>query len=162
MLRLVQMIHPSGHRQVAVVDEPTLRPLANFRSVHELALEAIRRDNHIGKIIASATFGEPIDYDAVYRGQSEWTLLPPIDHPNEPARCQVTGTGLTHKASAENRNSMHVAGDNLATKPAEIAALTDSMKMYRLGLEGGRPETGKIGAAPEWFYKGCGTTLKAH
>jgi hypothetical protein len=64
----------------------------------------------------------------------------------------VTGTGLTHKASAENRNSMHVASD----------ALTDSMKMYRIGLEGGRPDAGKIGAAPEWFYKGCGTILQAH
>jgi hypothetical protein len=39
--------------------------------------------------------------------------------------------------------------------------LTDSMKMYRIGLEGGRPESGTIGAAPEWFYKGPGTILRA-
>jgi hypothetical protein len=36
------------------------------------------------------------------------------------------------------------------------------MKMYRIGLEGGRPAPGDIGAAPEWFYKGCGTILRAH
>src|SRR6185369_14698204 len=30
------------------------------------------------------------------------------------------------------------------------------------GLEGGRPARGKIGAPPEWFYKGCGTCLRAH
>jgi hypothetical protein len=36
------------------------------------------------------------------------------------------------------------------------------MKMYRIGLEGGRPPAGEIGAAPEWFYKGCGTILRAH
>src|SRR5205085_3062143 len=36
------------------------------------------------------------------------------------------------------------------------------LKMYRIGLEGGRPEPGTIGAAPEWFYKGCGTIVRAH
>jgi hypothetical protein len=36
------------------------------------------------------------------------------------------------------------------------------MKMYLAGLEGGRPAPGIIGVAPEWFYKGCGTILRAH
>ena len=40
--------------------------------------------------------------------------------------------------------------------------LTDSMKMYNIGVEGGRPVGGKIGAPPEWFYKGVGTILRAH
>jgi hypothetical protein len=40
--------------------------------------------------------------------------------------------------------------------------LTDSMKMFRLGVEGGRPGAGRIGAAPEWFYKGRGDILRAH
>jgi hypothetical protein len=73
----------------------------------------------------------------------------------------VTGTGLTHKASAENRNAMHgslgSAHQDQSTEP-----LTDSVKMYRIGLEGGRPAAGQIGAAPEWFYKGNGTILKTH
>jgi hypothetical protein len=34
--------------------------------------------------------------------------------------------------------------------------------MFRSGLEGGRPEPGRIGTAPEWFYKGTGTILRAH
>ena len=38
--------------------------------------------------------------------------------------------------------------------------LTDSMRMFRMGLEGGRPDGGRIGAAPEWFYKGNGTVLR--
>jgi hypothetical protein len=42
------------------------------------------------------------------------------------------------------------------------APVTDSMKVYQWGLEGGRPTPGAIGAAPEWFYKGCGTILRAH
>ena len=53
-------------------------------------------------------------------------------HPDEPARCLVSGTGLTHKASAENRQAMH-SGKKAATAPS------DSMKMYQWGLEGGRP-----------------------
>ena len=36
------------------------------------------------------------------------------------------------------------------------------MKMYRMGVEGGRPEAGKIGSAPEWFYKGTGMILRGH
>jgi hypothetical protein len=38
--------------------------------------------------------------------------------------------------------------------------LTDSMKMFRMGLEGGKPASG-IGAQPEWFYKGNGTCVAA-
>ena len=40
--------------------------------------------------------------------------------------------------------------------------LSDSMKMFQIGLEGGRPAAGGIGAAPEWFYKGVGTIVRAH
>jgi hypothetical protein len=94
---------------------------------------------------------EAIDYDPVYAGSSPWRLLVPIDHP-EPARCLVSGTGLTHLGSAANRQSMHGRTDE---------ELTDSMRMFRLGVAGGRPAEGTVGAAPEWFFKGCGTTLRA-
>ena len=36
MLRLVQLVHPSEGRRVAVVEEPHLRLLANWCSVYEL------------------------------------------------------------------------------------------------------------------------------
>src|SRR5208282_4083346 len=86
-------------------------------------------------------------------GNSEWRLLPPIDHPEELARCFLSGTGLTHLGSARNRQSMH------ATTTED---LTDSMKMFRWGVEGGRPGAGLIGIPPEWFYKGTGGNLRAH
>jgi hypothetical protein len=79
--------------------------------------------------------------------------LTPVDHPGEPARLLVSGTGLTHLGSARDRQAMH-------TKVTE--ELSDSMKMFRSGLEGGKPEPGRIGVAPEWFYKGPGTMLRAH
>src|SRR5204863_8775274 len=59
-----------------------------------------------------------------------------------------------HKASAENRQAMHA--------PDKPEVVTDSLRMYRWGLEGGRPAPGKIGVPPEWFYKGCGLILRAH
>ena len=76
----------------------------------------------------------------------------------------VSGTGLTHKGSAENRQSMHVSTDGTSTQSQVPSAqpLSDSMKMFQIGLEGGRPAAGLIGAAPEWFYKGNGTILRAH
>jgi hypothetical protein len=40
--------------------------------------------------------------------------------------------------------------------------LTDSMKMFRWGIQGGRPVAGEIGASPEWFYKGSGSILRGH
>jgi hypothetical protein len=40
--------------------------------------------------------------------------------------------------------------------------ITDSTRMYQSGVEGGKPASGKIGVAPEWFYKGNGTVLRAH
>src|SRR5688572_6485891 len=95
---------------------------------------------------------QTLEYDAVYTGASPWRLLAPVDHP-ESARCLVSGTGLTHLGSAENRAKMHEKTD---------AQLTDSMRMFRLGLQGGHPEPNRCGAAPEWFYKGSGTVLRAH
>jgi len=154
MLRMVQLVHEREGRLVAVVAEPRLKPLARYRSVYDLAQAAIRAGRRIAELLAAEPFLPPLAYDDVYQGRSPWRLLPPIDHPEEPARCLITGTGLTHQASAENRNAMHSSADD--------APLTDSMKMYRLGLAGGRPVAGQIGAAPEWFYKGCGTILRAH
>jgi hypothetical protein len=116
--------------------------------------------------IEQSQSGEQLNYGEIYAGQSEWRLHSPIDHP-EPSRCFVTGTGLTHKGSAENRQSMHeVAGSEeqgARSKDEEFSLpTTDSMKMFQMGLDGGRPAAGCIGAAPEWFYKGVGTSVRAH
>ncbi len=93
-----------------------------------------------------------LDYDPIYSGQADWKLLSPIDHPIEPARCLVSGTGLTHLGSAKNRQAMHSASE---------AEMNDSMKIFKWGVEGGKPAPGKIGIAPEWFYKGNGSILRA-
>jgi hypothetical protein len=156
MLRVVQLTHPSRGRAVAVVEEPNLRLLSGPNSVHGLALSAIENNQRLTQAVERGLSSQSIGYEDVYAGRSEWRLLPPFDDPDEPSRCLVTGTGLTHRASAESRAAMHVSTVSAGE------SLSDSMKMYRLGLEGGRPAPRAVGAQPEWFYKGHGTVLRAH
>ncbi|HWB53069.1 MAG TPA: AraD1 family protein [Tepidisphaeraceae bacterium] len=147
-MRLVQLSHPTKGRRVALVEEPKLKISRQWKNVFDLATAAIQKNQKITELFGDTD--EAIDYDAVYSGKSDWKLLPCFDHP-EPSRFYITGTGLTHKASAANRQSMHTS-----TGP-----VTDSMKMFNFGLEGGRPAAGAIGAAPEWFYKGTGSIVHA-
>ncbi len=151
MTRLVQL-QQGPTRRVALVDEPHLKLLAGVAWVYQLAASAQAVKSFARDILERGIESE-LDYDQVYSGKSEWKLLPPIDHPDEPARCLVSGTGLTHLGSAKNRQAMH--GVN-------VAELNDSMKMFRWGIESGKPASGRVGIAPEWFYKGNGSILRAH
>lgn len=148
-LRLTQLHHPHYGRRVARVDEPQLIFLTGPVSVYELASMAIRNATTLTEQIDACTSGESVDYESIYVGTSDWKLLPAFDHPDDVNRCMVSGTGLTHRASAQNRQAMHDAGAQ--------ATLTDSMKMYQLGEAGGRPAAGQAGVQPEWFYKGIAT-----
>ena len=150
MIRLIQLQN-GGTRAVAVVEEPHLRLLKDTPSIYELATRAVADGSRLTDLIRFQAGDTRLDYDAIYEGRSEWRLLAAADHPAEPARCLVSGTGLTHLGSAKNRQSMHAAKE---------AELTDSMKMYRWGVEGGKPAPGQPGIAPEWFYKGPGTILR--
>jgi len=154
--RLVQL-RSQERRRVALVEEPHLR-LLKAESVYSLAESTIHSDIKLSEIVKREATPEVLDYDPVYAGNSEWRILPPIDHPSEPARCLISGTGLTHLGSARDRQAMHAH----AISPEEFEQLTDSMKMFRCGVDGGRPESGHIGTPPEWFYKGTGPTLRAH
>ena len=152
-IHLVQLKHPKMGRRVASVHTDQLRLLDNVDSIYRLAENALATRRSLAKLLSDSMSAEALNYDAIHAGRSEWRLLPAYDHPDEPARCLVTGTGLTHKKSAATRQSMHIDPN---------ASMSDSMKMYQLGVEGGRPAAGKIGVSPEWFYKGCGTILRAH
>lgn len=152
-IRLVQMVHPKLGRKVALVQEPSLVLLNHVTSVYELALKTIDSKADIRSIIGSHLSDSKLEYDVVYKGDEQWSLLPSFDCPENPFSCLVSGTGLTHKNSALNRQMMH---------QADKGSLTDSMKMYQWGLQGGQPANGKIGTQPEWFYKGTGAILRGH
>lgn len=152
VIRLVQLKR-GATRAVAAVEEPHLRLLNGVASVYQLVDATMSAGTRLAEMVARRAADERVAYEAVYSGRSPWRLLVPIDHPLDWARCLVSGTGLTHLGSAENRNAMHGKSD---------ADLTDSMKMFRDGLLGGRPAAGLIGTPPEWFYKGQGDMLRAH
>jgi hypothetical protein len=152
-IRLVQLIHLQHGRRVAMVKEPLLLLLNEFASVYQLALEALDKQEEIEQIIVENLSAESLHYAVVYTGDSDWKLLPSFDHPVNPFACMVSGTGLTHKNSALNRQAMH---------QAEEGKLTDSMQIYQWGASLGHPQAGSIGVQPEWFYKGTGSILKGH
>jgi len=152
MTRLVQ-IKKGTVRRVALVEEPKLRLLDNSSSIYELAHIAIAASMKLSELVRRRAGQDTLDYNLIYSGGSEWRLLPAIDHPDEAARCMLSGTGLTHLGSARDRQSMHAT---------TTEGLTDSMKMFRWGVDGGRPEAGQIGIPPEWFYKGTASALRAH
>src|SRR5580698_10961237 len=107
MMRLVQIKNPRHGRRVAVVEENQLRLLTGCDSIYRLAEKALAGGKPLTQSVADAVSKETLEYDPIYLGKTDWRLLPPFDHPEEPARCLVTGTGLTHKKSADNRQAMH-------------------------------------------------------
>ena len=150
-MRLVQLTQPDRARRVAIVDESDdrLTLLDRIDTVYALAQEAIAGGLELATLAGARAGKERASYDQAI---AERRLLPPLDHP-EPARFWITGTGLTHLGSAEARDKMHnklQGGDE---------NLTDSLKMFKMGLEGGKPKGAGAGVQPEWFYKGDGTAL---
>ena len=143
-LRLFQYLD-RGQRGVAASDEGDVRRVDGVGTTYELALRAIDDDVSIGEAVAGR-LGEAVDIRSL---EASGALLPAIDHP-DPAHLYLTGTGLTHLGSAEGRDSMH--------KAAASGAQTDSMRMFLMGVEGGKPDV-LPGCQPEWFYKGDGSHL---
>jgi hypothetical protein len=155
IIHLVQ-IADSSSRRVALVEEPYLRCLTGVSSVYALAQECLRTSRYLAEYATSLANGATLLYDDVYSGKSPWRLLAPIDVPDSPSRLLVAGTGLTHLGSARQRQAMHIAD-----QPKHEEAVTDSMRMFQWGVENGRPSEGQIGIAPEWFFKGDGSIVRA-
>jgi len=148
-----QIAGADGRIIVAAREEGgSARTVNGATSVYALALEAANTGKSLVDVIEAHGFGEALDLEAA---AADGRLLSPITHP-DPGHLHLTGTGLTHLGSAATRDSMH-------KKTTEVAeeTLTDSMKMFRMGLEAGKPKAGEKGVQPEWFYKGNGTQAVA-
>ncbi|MGX1098550.1 AraD1 family protein [Amorphus sp. MBR-141] len=146
--RLLQLTDDHGRRSVAASDGETTHLVEGVETTYGLALQAIETGTTLAETVARLGRGAVIDpHEALAAGR----ILAPIDHP-DPAHLHMTGTGLTHLGSAEGRDKMHA-------KTVDDAKQTDSMRMFRMGLEGGKPADGAEGVQPEWFYKGDGTAL---
>ncbi|NNC22785.1 FAH family protein [Salinisphaera sp. USBA-960] len=144
-MQLIQFETATRERRVGVVNGDCVTTVNDMATTYALARAAIdaRRD-----LAAEVAFRGTADHpDSLTDLLAAGRVLPPIDHA-DPHHCLVTGTGLTHTGSADTRDTMHAGADE--------AELTDSMKMFRWGVDGGRPDTGEAGVQPEWFYKGDG------
>ena len=151
-MRLIQFKDRSGERRVGLPegDGAAVATLSGVASVYELAWAAVQDGRGLAAAVEALPRGVVEDYDAIL---AEGRILAPLDHP-EPARFWITGTGLTHIGSADARQKMHELEHG-----GEAAAATDSMKIFRMGIEGGKPADGQVGSQPEWFYKGVGTCV---
>jgi hypothetical protein len=123
MTRLMQ-IKKGSARRVGLIKEPQVRLPDGSSSIYGLAQIAIDTQKKPSAVTRQRRQSDILDYELIYTGPSEWRVLPAIDHP------QVSGSRLTHIGSARGRQSRHAT----ATKD-----LTDSMKMFRWGVEGRRP-----------------------
>jgi hypothetical protein len=150
MLRLLQVSVDGQVRVVAWDGEGEARIVEGVSSTYELAQKAIAAGTNFADFISGQPVGPAVDLALAAR---EDRLRLPVEHA-DPAHFIVAGTGLTHLGSADGRDKMHKAAQS-AEKP------TDSMRMFLMGVEGGKPKPGEAGVQPEWFYKGDGSQLKA-
>lgn len=154
-MRLIQFRDVGGKRCVGLVGQnagdDSIAIVRGVISTRLIALAAIEAGIGLVEQVEKLGLEGSDSYAAIV---AESRLLVPLDHEEDPAHCLVSGTGLTHLGSASLRDAMHQ--DNV---PAE--AMTDSMRVFRWGLEGGRPQRGTVGAQPEWFYKGDGAVVVA-
>ena len=151
-MNLVQIRDLKGKRRVGLVDGGDIVLLKKVSTTLDLARLAMKDGKKL-KAMAGALAGAGIEDYA--RALKDKRVLTPVDHP-DPAHCIITGTGLTHLGSAAARDGMHKKLSGNAED------LTDSLKMFKMGLEGGKPaKKSEAGVQPEWFYKGDGSWLVA-
>ena len=150
MLRLLKVTFGGQLRVVAWDGEGEARIVEGVSSTYDLAQKAIAAGKTFAEMLSGLEKGDVVDLD---KAASEKRLGLPITH-EDPAHFVVAGTGLTHLGSADGRDKMHKAAQS-EEKP------TDSMRMFLMGVEGGKPRDGQAGVQPEWFYKGDGSQLKA-
>lgn len=150
---LSQIGNPDGSITVVAREGKEAYAVRGAASVRDLVLDCIRSGKKdLSAHVAALGLGAAMDLE---RACEDGRLLPPITHP-DPSHLHLTGTGLTHLGSASARDAMH-------QKPGADAEakLTDSMRMFRMGLEAGKPAGAEPGVQPEWFYKGNGANLAA-
>jgi hypothetical protein len=157
-MHLIQFVDAAtGERGLAVVRGEEIYNVSaanpGLRTVYAAFHSARRKNQRL------TTFLEGILSQGLRPASSAYTellaanrLLPPITE-ERGVRMLISGTGLTHTGSVQQRDAMH--------KRAEVEGpKSDSRKMFEMGLVGGRPDPALRGTAPEWFYKGDGRNLR--
>ncbi len=162
-MRIVQFEVPGQGRRVGIVEGQDVCDLTSVRPdwlrTVDIFNEAERTGQTFADLLTAASqesAAARLNYVSLLASEPHGNR--PMLHPALDAadlhRVTITGTGLTHLGSMQSRDSMH-------TQPSE-AEMTDSAKMFAMGIEGGKPAAGTRGVSPEWFYKGTGHNLRGH
>ena len=154
-MRFIQYLDDDGNQRVGCTstDAGRVRRLDGTASVLALAQAAFEHGRSLAQI-AEPRLGA-LEATPLARLLDGLRVLTPLTH-DDPAHCLVSGTGLTHLGSAATRDAMH---QKVGAQPE--SALSDSMRMFKWGLDSGRPAPGQAGVQPEWFYKGDGRCVVA-
>ncbi len=148
-MRLIQFETTSAVRHVGIVEGERIQTVLGCHTTRELALAAIAAGRGLlEEVQARGSEPGPLYAELLDSGR----VLPPLDH-EDPAHCLISGTGLTHLGSAATRDKMH------QQKAQDETTMTDTLRMFKWGVEGGKPGAGAVGAQPEWFYKGDGSIV---
>lgn len=150
-MRLIQFQHSEGVKAGLVENSDQVSVIDMVGGTYALAMMALQNNIPFAALIQQHLSNEVLSYQDLISSKK---LLPPLTHP-DPAHCLVSGTGLTHLGSADTRDAMHAKLDK------DDSHLSDSMRMFKMGLENGKPPPGREGVQPEWFYKGDGSTVVA-
>lgn len=149
-MNIIQFENKHQQRAVGIVDNNIVRSVNQVETVRDLALMAIENKLDLEQQVEHLGYtDEKYDYLDLL---AELKVLAPLDHPDT-AHCFVSGTGLTHLGSASTRDKMHQQNST------DAASVTDTMRIFQLGIENGKPAEDEVGAQPEWFYKGDGSIV---
>ena len=164
-MKLVQFVIPEKGRRLGSLEQDIIIDITSqnnkISSVYEAFIESKKINSSIDDYLNNSINKNCHKYNFFdlhtneYGSKSPY-LLPSFDR-NDPNRLLISGTGLTHLGSMKSRDSMHTEEKSNKSIP-----LTDSAKMFQMGLEGGKPIKNERGISPEWFYKGNGNILKGH
>ncbi|WP_158856683.1 AraD1 family protein [Lunatibacter salilacus] len=146
-MRLIQFKTTENNQNVGLVDDSSIIVLEGVSSTYQLVQQTFQTGISLPDLIDQFAVGPRLDYPTLIR---ENRILLPLDHP-DPYHAWITGTGLTHLGSASSRDAMHQK-----LKQSDPDEVTDSMRMFRMGLENGKMVNNTPGIQPEWFYKGNG------
>ena len=149
-MNIIQFETQDHQRAIGIIENNTVKPVNQVETVRDLALMTIKNKLSLEQQIEQLGFAsKTYDYALLL---DNLQVLPPLDHPDT-AHCFVSGTGLTHLGSADTRDKMHQQNS------ADTVSVTDTMRIFQLGIEKGKPADGEVGAQPEWFYKGDGSIV---
>ena len=149
-MRLLQFVRVDGRCGVGIVDGPFVLALSNVDNTYDLAWQAISGELRLTDLVAGLVSKECFSYDELVERRA---VLVPLNHP-DPGHMLISGTGLTHLGSDRTRDHLR-----RAVRGEQESSLSDTLQLFKWGLEGGKPAGEKPGIAPEWHYKGTGHSI---